>query len=245
MSKDPNKRHYFKKVKPGEVDAVFQGLAAEYLNITVWIKGKEDKSESFKIKDYCPKQKKLSFTHKGGVLKSIFNSSLLNLKILFKISMGRQHYFGSSHLSKEKHGPEYFILVGQEVFCGQQRSNYRLEASDKVKIQFKIGSIVFDGLDISAGGLSLLASAEHHDLLFENSIFKNCLLRLAKTNYDIPLAKKSSFAKEECSDDDNEYQIKVGFKFVDLPKDVEEKLFKAINSEARGEEIRKKFNFNS
>ena len=68
------------------------------------------------------------------------------------------------------------------------------------------------------------------------------MLRLAGVNYTIPEVKIAGTWDSEYKDASGNIMegIKIGISFIDLPKKIEEDLFLSINTEARGEELRKK-----
>jgi c-di-GMP-binding flagellar brake protein YcgR len=107
-------------------------------------------------------------------------------------------------------------------------------------IQFKIEDSVFEALDISAGGTSIVVPEEQQSQYPKGRIFEDCTLRFNKKNFTIKNARIAGAWERKDNDGELLPEIKLGIAFEDLPPDVEEALFKHINTEARLEEVRKK-----
>ena len=102
-------------------------------------------------------------------------------------------------------------------------------------MQFKIDTTIFDVIDVSASGISLMSSAKFSPVFLKDKILKDCKLGINKNTYDIAQAKVVSSSK--ASSDSMEEKIKVGLHFDHLTKNVEQRLSLDISMEARGEQI--------
>ncbi len=240
ISDDPNQRHYFKECNPEEFDSFCNKLSAHAAEINLWAKGRPEQDvETFDIQSI--KERELALKPKGGLLKKIMSSNLINKDVCLKFDNQKINYFTTGILRFDKETRTYLFKLGEMVYISQQRSNYRLSASHIIKIQIKIEGEVFDGLDISAGGTSILVDNDRLDEFSKGRILENCVLRFMRQKFTITQAKVVR-TWEKNDEQGNPYErVKVGLSFINMPKDTEEELFKQINAEARAEEIRKKF----
>lgn len=239
--KDPNKKHYFDLVSKDEQVKSFSSLSKSEVEITVWCKGEEeDQAEDFEFISYKPDSGVFTLDYKGGFLSKLAGSSHANKEVLIKIPCGKVHYFTNTFLHFDKITKEYTFKVESDVYISRQRTNYRLMANTFNQIQFKIDEEVFDALDISAGGTSFIVSDVHRERFEKGKVFDNCILRFNKMNFNIKKARIAGTWDQMSPENNPLHEIKLGIAFEDLPADVEEELFKHINSEARLEEVRKK-----
>lgn len=239
--KDPNKKHYFDKVSKEEQVGAFETMNKAGVEVTVWCKGEnEDQAENFEILTYDKDNGLFKLESKGGFLQKLTGSPHANKDILVKIPFNKVHYFTSTHLYYDKITKEYSFKLEETVYISRQRSNYRLMANQYNKIQFKIDDAVFDALDISAGGTSIVVPEEQKDQYPKGQIFEDCTLRFNRENFNIKNARIAGAWERKNKDGDLLPEVKLGIAFENLPADVEEALFKHINSEARLEEVRKK-----
>lgn len=247
LAKDPNKQHYFSELPNGERDSLLDRLANRRAPIILWRKGKDESDvESFELEHYDAQHKKLTL-RPTKLLKKLFHSHLVNQSVLLKISEGNYHYFSQSLLVVTDTAPvEYCIQMLAPIYVGQQRKNYRLSASNNVTIQIKIGDNVFDGLDISAGGMSFTLDTSLVSAFKAGQELTDITIRLNSYRWTLPHLK---IAKIWPLDNDpagkRPPKSAVGVSFVELPKGLEEDITKAVNSEARGEEVRKMFNLSA
>jgi len=246
-AKDPNRKHYFTTVPNSEVDGIFADIARKNAEISVWKKGQNEKNvEAYQIVEYKAGMRKLVIEKVGGLLSKFTSSArLLNENILFKISLGKTHYFSTSTLVKDPTSKFYFLNLTGEIYRSQQRSNYRLSAGPHISVQIKIDGSVFEALDLSAGGTSAIIPESDRSRFAKGMEFSDCTLRFNKKNYSIPLMKIVAIWEQKDRHDNVLPELRIGIQFANLDKETEEKLVLEINSEARGEEIRKKFNMGS
>lgn len=239
--KDPNKKHYFDLVSKDEQVKSFTSLSASEIEVTVWCKGEsEEKAENFEIMTYNPDNGIFILESKGGFLTKLTGSPHANKEILVKIPCGKVHYFTNTFLHYDKITKEYSFKIENDVYISRQRTNYRLMANQYNQIQFKIDEEVFDALDISAGGTSFIIADTQKERFAKGKVFDDCTLRFNRVNFNIKHARIAGAWEQKTSGGDLLPEIKLGVAFEDLPPDVEEALFKHINSEARLEEVRKK-----
>lgn len=242
MSNDPNKKHYFDTIAKEEAHEVFSELASSEQTLNLWVKGKaEEDVEEFEVQSFNPDDHSFTLKLKASFFKRLGGSKLVGKEVLMKAPYERFHYFTTGKLIHNKENGLYHFATSGEVFKSQQRQNYRLNASRFHIIQFKIDNEVFDGLDISAGGTSIKVSALHKERFAKGKLFETCRLRFNRYQFDIPKAQIAGVWEQKDRQGNITDQIKLGIAFVDLPKGTEEELFKLINSEARAEELRKKF----
>lgn len=241
--KDANKKYYFSTASAQEKISFLSGACTDKLSAEVWKKGQDkDQVEEFEIISYDKLTHRLSLKFNGGLLSKLTGSKNRDQDVLLKISYGPIYIFTSTILKLDTAKDEYYAIINQDIYKSQQRTNYRLMANKFVKIQFKISQVVHDALDISAGGTSFLVPASEIEKFKKGAIHEDCIIRLANFNYNIPQAKIAGFWEQEFHDAQGNIVegYKIGIAFVDLPKKTEEELFLSINTEARGEEIRKK-----
>lgn len=239
--KDANKKHYFSVIPETESKEMLEDITENGISFHMWEKGQTEKDlEEFEPILFDDNSFKLNLKKIGGMLATLTQSKLTGKDVFFRISRDGYQFFSWGELSYNATNSQYALDCSHDVYKSQQRTNYRLMASQFIKIQIKIGDDVFDGMDISAGGSSFKISEEHLDRYPKQKTFDNCVLHLNRKNFDIPHLKVMSIW-----DDNNTEHKPTGFKnlgvaFIDLPKALEEELFVHINSEARAEEMTKK-----
>lgn len=239
---DANKKFYFSVVQDDESQSFINKAVSEELVAEIWQKGQDkDQVEEFDILSYDPILKKIKLKLRTGLLGKLTGSRNKDSQVLIKISFGSIYIFTSTTLEYDRDDDTYFVLINQEIYKSQQRSNYRLSANKFIRIQFKIADIVFEALDVSAGGTSFNILPEHEDKFKKGQVYEDCILRLANINYDIPEVKVVGVWENPHKDEQDNLinGKKIGISFVSLPKKTEEALFISINTEARGEELRK------
>jgi hypothetical protein len=237
---DPNKKHYFSVLSRQEVELAAEEIMAEKSPVRVWPKGKSEKAvEEYEISTFEKDKLVLVVKSKGSFLSILSASGLAGKEIFVKVGQGKNQYFTVTTLQYDKDTRLYRISLAGEVYKSQQRSNYRLMANSFNNIQFKMNEIVFEGLDISAGGTSFLVDATDKELYAKEKRFGPCTLRFNRMNFDIPVAKIAATWDQFNPDGSPSDKLKIGVAFEQLRPDVDEALFKHINSEARAEEMRK------
>ncbi|EQC46021.1 PilZ domain-containing protein [Bacteriovorax sp. Seq25_V] len=240
---DANKKYYFTQIDQEEVKSFLSKAVKDKQVAAIWQKGQDkDAVEEFEILGFDEVSMRLDLGFKASLLAKITGSKNKDSEILLKITFGSLYIFTTSILKFDKEKDYYTAIIDRDIFKSQQRSNYRLMANRFIKIQFKIDNEVFDALDISAGGTSFIVPTEMKERFPKEQIFQGCVLRLAGVNYTIPEAKIAGTWDSEFKDGSGNIVagLKIGISFVDLPKKIEEDLFLSINTEARGEELRKK-----
>lgn len=239
---DPNKKYYFDPIHYEELGRLLVGRANDGLLITIWCKGEEsDQAEEFKLESFDYEKKRGAVEFQAGFLSKLTGSTHGNKDVLLKIPDGKVYYFTTGHLHYDKIDKAYEIELKGDIFCSRQRQNYRLMANKFNSIQFKIDEQVRDGLDVSAGGTSIMISTSEKENFPKDKIFENCVLRFNKVNFDIPKARIAGAWEQKNGQGEVLDKIKIGIAFEALTAGTEEALFKHINSEARMEEIRKRF----
>jgi hypothetical protein len=241
-SKDPNKKYYFEQVQFDELSRILKGSTKIEMKMAVWSKGEEpEQAEEFELTGFEPANKKMTLAFEGGFLSKLSGSKHANCDVLVKIPDGKIHYFTGGFLHYDKIEKVYQLEIKEDVYCSKQRSNYRLMANTFNTIQFKINETVYDGLDVSAGGTSIMISDEQREIFAKDKIFTGCTLRFNRVNFDIPKARIAGAWEQKDKNGNILPEIKIGIAFESLTSGTEEALFKHINSEARMEEVRKRF----
>jgi len=151
------------------------------------------------------------------------------------------NYFTGGRFKFHPEDLTYSLEIQQDIFKSQQRGTYRLNASEVIPIQFKIDDQVFDALDISIGGTSFMVDEIDKERFAKGKLFQECTLRFDRKNYYIPLAQIAVLIPltDETGKPNGRY--KVGIAFKDLARKTEDELYIKISTEARGEEMKKKF----
>lgn len=241
--RDPNRKHYFSIVKEGELARFVADLKKHGEEIILWCQGAEKKAESFTLKSIEGNDKApiLKLTQKGGLLSKLTGSSLIDKEVLAKITLGKYTFFTTSFLSYDPNSSVYTAVLEETIYKSQQRSNYRLAVSEFIKVQFKMNERIFDCNDISAGGTSFTLGEEEKELFQKDQQFVSCELLFNKKKFNIPKAKIAGTFPNKDQNGKELPGIKVGVAFVSIPDQTEEDLTIHINSEARAEEIQKRF----
>lgn len=240
MANDANKKHYFSmlsdRTKLGEI---FSAMKKQEIEIVLWKQGQTpEEAEKFQVLDYQEQSKMFTIKGKSLLTKFIACALCKEETVLFKGTVDKLQYFSSGKLEYDKATTNHQFQITGPVFVSQQRSNYRLQASKTVRIQFKIDNEVFDGLDISAGGTSFIAKPEDKERFAKGKFFENCTLRVGRVDFTIPQVKVAGTWPVK-DDEDNVTGLGLGIQFLNLPAQLDEDLCRHINSEARAEEIRK------
>jgi c-di-GMP-binding flagellar brake protein YcgR len=243
--KDPNKRHYFQEVTPEEFaeTILMQCSLEESEPLTVWEKGEsEDEAELYKAIDYYPNPKIIKLQPTGKLVTKITGSLKAGKQVLIKVPVeDKINYFTGGRLKFHPEDLTYSLEIQQEIYRSQQRGNFRLNASDVIPIQFKIDEQVFDALDISTGGTSFIIDQIDAERFAKGKLFKECTLRFDRKNYYVPLAQIAVQIPLPDEAGKTSGRIKIGISFKDLPRKTEDELYIKISTEARGEEMKKKF----
>jgi hypothetical protein len=211
--------------------------------ITVWEKGEsEDQAELFMAIEYCAETKTIKMQPTGNIITKITGSSKAGKLVLIKVPIeDRIHYFTGGKFTFNAENLTYSLEIQQDIFKSQQRKNFRLNANSSIPIQFKIDEQVFDAFDISTGGTSFLVDEIDKKRFPKGKIFKDCTLRFDRKNYYIPESIIALLISMTDEDEKPNGKIKVGISFNNLPRKTVEELYIKIFTEARGEEMKNKF----
>jgi c-di-GMP-binding flagellar brake protein YcgR len=239
--KDANKKHYFSTIQGQDVVAIMKEATTAEEVVYLWKKGQDQKDlEEFKITAFDPETFTLSMKSEGGFLAKLSGgSSLIGEEVFFKLNIAKFQFFSYSDLEYDKATSTYTMVVSKDFYKSQQRTNYRLMASQHIKIQLKVEDTVFDCLDLSAGGTSFIIEDTVKDHYAKGKEFATCILRFNKVKIDLEGIKIMGLWDQLDTEDKPTGEVKLGVAFVNLSKETEEMLFKEINGEARAEEIRK------
>ncbi|MGZ3788291.1 MAG: hypothetical protein ACXVLQ_07190 [Bacteriovorax sp.] len=245
QKKDPNKRHYFQEVTPAEfTESILMHCKLEgALPLTVWEKGEpEEQAELYTAIDYYSGPKIIKLKPTGKLVTKITGSLKAGKQVLVKVPIeDKINYFTGGRLKFHPEDLTYSLEIQQDIFRSQQRGNFRLSASEVIPIQFKIDEQVFDALDISTGGTSFIIDQSDSQRFPKGKLFKECTLRFDRKNYYVPLAQIAIQIPLADETGRPNGRIKVGISFKELPRKTEDELYIKISTEARGEEMKKKF----
>jgi len=243
IKKDPNKQYYFNVISIKESQGLLKEIISTGHDVAIWKKGQEESDlEYFEIIQQDEIDKEFFVKKKGGFIHNFMQSVLADCDIFIKVDLEKLSYFAQGHLKATEKSKTYHLVIHEQFFKSQQRRNYRLASSKHVIVQFKIDEEVFDGNDVSAGGISINAPMADNERFAVGKEFDECTLRINKEQYDI---KKAKIVKTEERLDAKGRSIgkmDLGIEFLNVPKVIEENIRQQINYEARGVEIRKKFN---
>jgi hypothetical protein len=232
--KDPNKRHYFQSVTNADfaesmlMHCTLEGAAP----LTIWEKGEnEDQAELYKAVEYFVNPKIIKLKPTGKLVTKITGSLKAGKQVLIKVPIeDKINYFTGG-----------YFKIQQDIFKSQARGTFRLNASDVIPIQFKIDEQVFEALDISIGGTSFMVEQIELARFEKGKLFKECTLRFDRKNYYIPLAQVAVQIPLTDENGKPNGRFKIGISFKDLARKTEDELYIKISTEARGEEMKKKF----
>ena len=242
---DPNKKHYFKTILEEEFAETMLRICSidKHEPITIWEKGEsEDQAELYIPYEYNSEVKVIKMKPTGRLVTKITGSAKAEKQVLVKIPIHEKiNYFSAGILKFHQKDLSYSIELKQDIFKSQARGHFRLNASDVIPIQFKIDEQVFDALDLSTGGTSFLIEHSEKERFLKDKIFTECTLRFDRKNYYIPKAQIAAQLPHGTTKESNSTHLKIGISFIDLPRKTEEELYIKISTEARGEEMKKKF----
>lgn len=239
QTKDPNKKHYFQVAADDEFTQcmLMQCSSEDSSHLTVWEKGEnEEEAETYEAIEYIAHSKIIKLRPMGKLMTKITGSTKASKQVLVRIPVDDKiNYFTGGFLKFHPEDLSYSIEIQQEIYKSQARGNFRLNSSEVIPIQFKIDEQIFDSLDVSISGTSFILEASEAERFSKGNLFKDCTLRFDRKNYHIPIAQ--IVAHIPMSDG----RIKFGVSFKDVPKKTEDELYIKISTEARGEEMKKKF----
>ena len=176
------------------------------------------------------------------MIKKITGSTKAEKLVLVKIPIeDKINYFTGGRLKFHPEDLTYSIHILQEIYKSQARSSFRLNASAVIPIQFKIDDQVFEALDISINGTSFVIDPSDSARFAKDKLFQDCTLRFDRKNYHVPLSKVAALLPHTDEAGNKTGKLKIGISFKDLPRKTEDELYIKISTEARGEEMKKKF----
>ncbi|MBY0415271.1 MAG: hypothetical protein K2Q18_13960, partial [Bdellovibrionales bacterium] len=212
-------------------------------SLTIWEKGDTDEdAEIYGVIDYLTEAKLIKLVPTGRLITKITGSTKAGKQVLVKVPISEKvHYFTGGLLKFHPDDITYTLEIQQDIFKSQARSNFRLNASEIIPVQFKIDEQVFDSLDISASGTSFLIDRIDTERFAKGKTFPDCTLRFDRKNYHIPYAYVATQLPYLNEAGKPTERLKIGIAFKDVPQKTEDELYIKISTEARGEEMKKKF----
>ena len=239
---DANEKHYFHYLKKDEINELLIHINNNKTKLILWEKGDEDSFETFETKGVT-KTNVITIGHAGSFFSKFTISPLANKTVLLKFIVNDNLYFSTGQLHHKKGKKTYSIILGDAIYHARQRGDYRLEAGKNNDIQCKIDDVVYNGIDISAGGTSFKAPMEDEKKLTKNRIFNKCIIRLNKKKFEIPEVKIVKILKVRDRDERaKEYErLTVCIQFINMPENLDIAISNHVLMEARGEIMTKKF----
>ena len=235
-----NEKYYFVHIRGREIIETFRALAHAKDPAKVWLKGENDEVEDYIIDEFDEKRMRLFLIPTARFAKLI-QSKKLGKKLYLRLGKNNLLTFTTSVLEKEKGGSRYFVRADKAVYRSLQRTNYRLLSDSYNKIAFQVDGEIFEVIDLSAGGISLLISKEEKEYFVKERELKECIVFLNSKKYDVSVAKVVSTWEERSTAFESTGNVEVGIQFTDLSEEVEEVLSRDINAQAREAEVRKTF----
>lgn len=237
--KDPNLKHYFRLAIEEEfIESMkMHSIVKNSPPLTVWEKGEsEDDAEIYEVIEYFSDLKIIKLRPTGKLITKITGSSKADKQVLIRIPIeDKLNYFTGGHLKFHSKDLTYSIQIQQDIYKSQARGNYRLNSSNVISIQFKIDDQIFDSMDVSLGGTSIVLEATESERFAKGKSFSDCTLCFAHKNYHIPIAQIVGHTAM------SDGRIKFGISFKGLHKKTEDELYIKISTEARGDQMKKKF----
>jgi hypothetical protein len=245
VTKDPNKKHYFQVASHEEFTETM--LLHCSLNdspaLTIWEKGEnEDQAEIYEALEYISHSRIIKLKPTGKLITKITGSTKAGKQVLIKVPIeDKINFFTGGSLKFHPEDLTYSLEIQQEIYKSQARGNFRLNASDVIPLQFKIDDQVYDAIDISISGTSFIIEASDMERFAKGKLFQECTLRFDRKNYYIPKVKIAVQIPLTDEGGKPNGRYKIGITFKDLPRKTEDELYIKISTEARGEEMKKKF----
>ena len=236
---DPNTQHYFDVLAKDEHSLFLEDIVNESSEVAIWRQGQSEKElEFFTAKQFDLEEGSITLEKKGTFFQKLMVSELSDCEVFLKAESQKLIYFTNGHLKRDQ--DKYLFYRDGEIYKSQQRRNFRLDANSHVSIKFILESEVYDGIDASAGGISLGIPLDEVERFSIGSTLSEATLKINREAYIIPrsIVMKNLGLTRSLK---GEKMQSVAIQFVDLPKDIEEEIRKQVFFEARGEEIRKKF----
>ena len=239
---DPNKKHYFDRVTKDELKSVGENIAKESAEVTIWVKGEtEEDAEISSCTGFSADT--LTFVieqKKDGFFSKLLKSGYIDKEVFVKIENLKSYIFSTTTLIYDKEKRHYSITLKKDIYKTLQRQNYRLSADTNNIIQIKLAEgVVYDGLDISAGGMSFIVPADREEDYQKDKVFNNSTVRFNREHFVIEETKVAGIWPIGSTESKDVESYKIGLAFSKMSLTVEEGLFKHINSIARVQEMTK------
>lgn len=238
---DGNDKHYFKKLDKTDRQKILEKLGSKPIEINLWLKSDPGHIEEFETTGILS-DNRITMEAIGSLLTKLKKSSLINKTVLLKFTIGDYRYFSTGNLSSGASGA-YYLLIGPDVFKHEQRKDFRIEASRTHDIKFKVDDEVFEGIDVSAGGVSFKSKIKHADRFPKDEKFLDCKLKINQFQCEVKAVKvvktfETSYTDEE---DGKKYKyLTVCMQFHGISPQEEAALSQYVLNEARGVMLAKK-----
>lgn len=240
-TKDPNQKHYFRELRSQEWTTLFEQIQREAPIFELWSKGQEDSVEEFEFALVKAEEKRVYLKFKASFLAKLLGSKLKDCEVLLRFDMDDLHFFSKSTLRYETENKEYFITLDEEVFVGQKRKSYRLNAGPSRNIAIRLDGEVYPCLDVSIGGSSVLVDLNLEERFSKGLEFENSAVCYDGTSFNIPTVRVASIEVFKEDIHKPAKKLKLGLAFLFKKNDPEEeRMAKHLGEEAREEELRKK-----
>ena len=201
----------------------FKNFCKKKAIIEIWRKGYEEKDlETFEIQAYDEESFHLDLIKKA-TLKKFLKSLLADTDVFIRVIQGRDYYFFLGHL-KHQLKNQYSLDLENELYIGQQRKNYRLDAGIYIRLKVRVDNKIFSGKDISAGGISLISPASLDDYFQKGKLFTKFTISMNGHTFDIPKAKLASKTKVRLRRKPVKHSLRWGLSSSVFPRESKKKL---------------------
>lgn len=242
MTNDANQKTYFSTIDKVEQNQVLKEVYDEKISVYIWEDGQEEEElQELKLHSHNINEEKICLETVGKIFGRLLGTDLSGKSIYLKLTFQKIQYFTHGELSLDKDSGLYYFNPKHAFYKGQKRTNYRLLSDSQRRIQLKLKESVYECFDISASGISIMLPDAAKDTFKVDMVFNNSTIRLDKQDFLISKIKIMGLFNKEQRPEVKPGFIQVGMAFTKLDRAIEEKLFLAINSEARSAEMRKKF----
>jgi hypothetical protein len=242
---DPNKKHYFHVASHVEfIESMKTHCSVENSpSLTIWEKGESDEdAEIYGAVAYNPETKLIKLRPLGTLIQKLSGSTKAGKHVLIKIPIeDKINFFTGGKLKFHPDEMMYSLEILEAIYKSQARAHFRLNCSEAIPVQFKIDDQVFEANDVSVSGTSFNIDPSEAQRFAKGKIFPSCTLRFDRKNYHIPNAMIATQLPAYDESGKTNGLLKIGIAFKELPKKTEDELYIKISTEARGEEMKKKF----
>ncbi len=210
-------------------------IVSEKSEIKIWPKGNKEKMETYypiAVKD-TPEENSIIVKSGAPLLKKIIISFLVGKNILIETKINSDQYFTSGVLNFSKKENQYYLRFNNKFYLYSLRKDFRLNVTPELKINFLIGDIKYECIDVSAGGTAIIIPNHAKNKFKENSVLKNCILELNGENYKIPKTVIKAIKNKSTKNFKKSSKNIVSFQFKDLDEKTDKSISQKIYQEIK------------